>query len=60
MFPNTIEHIMSSPPHITALIQQPDAFRGLDHLIDCARRVLDRYTRLPERRTDQRPLSRVA
>ena len=49
---------MSSPPQIIALIRQPDALRGLDHLIEYTRCVLDRYMNLPER--PEKPLSRAA
>ncbi len=49
---------MSSPPQITALIRQPDALRGLDHLIEYARSVVYRYMRVPEH--PEKPLSRAA
>jgi hypothetical protein len=51
---------MSSSPQITGLIRQPDALRGLDHLIEYARRVLDRYMCVPAPKTEQTALPRVA
>jgi len=55
---------MKSKTTLTALIKEPDAFRGLDHLIESARRVLDRYmrtpVRMPERNSEQKPLARTA
>jgi hypothetical protein len=51
---------MSSSPKLTALVRQPDALRGLDHLIEQARRVLDRYMRIPAPKPEQKVLPRVA
>jgi len=51
---------MSSSPQITGLLRQPDALLGIDHLIDYARRVLDRYMRMPAPKPEQKPLARVA
>jgi hypothetical protein len=46
--------------NLTAVIRQPDALRGLDHLIERARRVLDRYKRIPVLKPDPRTLARTA
>jgi len=51
---------MSNSPKLTALVRQPDALRGIDHLIEHARRVLDRYMRMPAPKTEQKALPRVA
>ena len=51
---------MNSSPQITGLIRQPDALLGIDHLIECARRVLDRYMRVPAPKAEQDALARVA
>jgi len=51
---------MKSWTNLTALIQEPDALRGIDHLIEYSRRVLDRYMRTPVREPEQNTLSRVA
>jgi len=42
------------------VIGQPEALRGIDNLIERARRVLDRYMRIPERKTEQKQLPRAA
>jgi hypothetical protein len=50
--------------NLGAVIKEPDALRGLDHLVDRARRVLDRYMRIPVpmpvRNPDPKPLARTA
>ena len=51
---------MKSWTNLTALIQKPDALRGIDHLIEYSRRVLDRYMHTPEREPEEKPLPRVA
>lgn len=51
---------MESRTNIRALIEDPDALRGLDRLIECARRVLDRNMRMPVRNAEQKPLARTA
>lgn len=55
---------MDGRTNITALIGAPDALRGLDHLIEHARRVLDRYRyvplRLPVRKPEEKTLGRTA
>lgn len=51
---------MKSWTKLTALVQEPVALRGLDRLIDYARRVLDRYEPLPVRKAEQKTLARIA
>ena len=53
---------MKDWPKPSVLIAEPDALRGLDHLIERSRRVLDRYIRmpLPVRKPDPKPLARTA
>jgi len=46
--------------NLAAIIAEPDALRGLDHLIERARRVLDRNMRMPVRKPDPKPLARTA
>ena len=46
------------------IIGRPDALKGLDHLMERTRRVLDRYMRIPvpmpARKPDPKPLGRTA
>jgi hypothetical protein len=51
---------MKSWTNLTALVQKPDALRGIDHLIEYSRCVLDRYMRTPVRKPEQKTLPRVA
>ena len=51
---------MNSWTKFRALLEDPDALRGLDHLMECARRVLDRNLRMPMRQPDPKPLGRTA
>jgi hypothetical protein len=51
---------MKSWTNLATLIQKPEALRGIDHLIEYSRRVLDRYMRTPERKPEQKKLARVA
>lgn len=51
---------MDSWTKFRTLIEDPVALRGLDHLIECASRVLDRYMGMPVRKSDPKPLARIA
>jgi hypothetical protein len=51
---------MESRTNLVVLIKEPEALRGLDRLIECARRVLERDMPLPEREPAQKPLARTA
>jgi len=51
---------MKSWTNLTALIQQPDALRGIDRLIEYSRRVLDRYMPTRGREPEQKTLPRAA
>ena len=44
----------------SALIAQPDALRGIESLIDYARRMVDRYTVVPIRKPAEQKLARSA
>jgi len=46
--------------NLPVLIQQPDALQGLDSLIERARRVLNRYKRIPVVKPEPRKLARTA
>ena len=45
--------------NLPQLISEPDALRGLDHLIELARRILNRNMRMPVRKPEE-PLARTA
>ncbi len=45
---------------LIVLIKEPEALRGLDRLIECARRVLDREMREPVHEPAPKPLARTA
>lgn len=55
---------MESWTNLAALLEERDTLRGLDHLIERVRRVLERYRhlplRLPARKPDEKPLARTA
>jgi len=51
---------MNDWTHISAVLREPDALKGLDQLMECASRVLDRYGRLPVRKPEPQPLARAA
>lgn len=55
---------MNGWPNLSAVVGNPDALRGLDHLVERARRVLERYMRVPvplsARKPDPKPLGRTA
>ena len=50
--------------NFSAVVKEPDALRGLDHLMERARRVVERYMRipvpLPARKPNPKPLGRTA
>jgi len=50
--------------NLNAVLKEPEALRGLDHLIESTRRVLDRYMRvplpMPAPQADPKPLARIA
>ena len=50
---------MNSWININALIEEPDALRGLEQLIEYAHCVLDRYMGKPAGK-DEKPLARTA
>lgn len=56
--------VMNSLRNLTRLLQEPDALRGLDHLIERARCVLERYMdlplQMPVRIRDHQQLARTA
>ena len=45
---------------LTVLIKDPTALRGLDHLIEQVRRVLDRHMCMPTRKLESKTLARTA
>jgi len=51
---------MNSWSKFKTLIEDPVALRGIDRMIERARRVLDRYVRMPVRKADPKPLARIA
>ena len=51
---------MTSWININALIEEPDALRGLDQLIEYAHCVLDRNMRVPLRNADEQSAARTA
>lgn len=52
--------VMNSWIDINALIEEPDALRGLDQLIEYAHCVLDRNMRPPAGKADEKPLACTA
>lgn len=51
---------MNSWSKLKTLIEDPVALRGIDRMMERARRVLDRYMRMPVRKVDPKPLARIA
>ena len=51
---------MNDWTQIRRILENPVALRGIDHLIDRVRRVMDRHKRMPVRQPDPKPLARIA